>query len=150
MFLGHLLSTENLISDDPAQSLCRECQKCMEACPTKAIEEPFVVNSNNCLAYHTIENRDKVIPEAITKKMGHWIAGCDICQDVCPWNHKNIPISTDSELQPPEWILNINKKDALAWSDDEWKEKLSGSALKRIKPWMWRRNINSTAKNTIN
>ena len=149
MFLGHLLSTENLISDEPAKSLCRECQKCIEACPTKAIEEPFVVNSNNCLAYHTIENRDKVIPKAITKKMGHWIAGCDICQDVCPWNHKNIPISTESELQPPEWILNINKKDALEWSDDEWKEKISGSALKRIKPWMWRRNINSTSKKDI-
>jgi len=149
MVLGHLLSTENLIADEPAKSLCGGCQKCIEACPTKAIEEPFVVNSNNCLAYHTIENREKVLPEEISKKMGNWIAGCDICQDVCPWNQKKIPSSTESELQPSEWILNLNKKEALSWSDLEWKEKLSGSALKRIKPWMWRRNINSIIKKSI-
>ncbi len=149
MVLGHLLSSETLIPDEPAKSLCAVCEKCIEACPTKAIEEPFVVNSNNCLAYHTIENRAKVIPEEMSKKMGNWIAGCDICQDVCPWNQKKIPSSTESELQPSEWILNLNKKEALEWTDIEWKEKLSGSALKRIKPWMWRRNINSTSKQGI-
>ncbi len=150
MVLGHLLSTENLIADEPAKSVCGGCQKCIEACPTQAIEEPFVVNSNNCLAYHTIENREKEIPKKVSKQMGNWVAGCDICQDVCPWNHKKIPSTTESELQPSEWILNLNKKEALSWSDQEWKQKLSGSALKRIKPWMWRRNINLTSEKGIN
>ena len=143
MFLGHLLCTESLEADQPSKPLCGQCDKCIKACPTNAIEEPFVVNSNKCLAFHTLENRDKTIPLSITKKMSNWIAGCDICQEVCPWNHEKIPSTSEPDLQPSEWILNINRKDALSWNDEQWKDKLNGSALKRIKPWMWRRNINS-------
>ena len=143
MFLGHLLSTEALDADEPSKPLCGECEQCISACPTRAIEEPFIINSNRCLAYHTLENRDQNLPEYIIKKMGNWIAGCDICQEVCPWNHKNIPETSEPDLQPSEWILNITKNDALSWSDSKWKEKLQKSALKRIKPWMWRRNIES-------
>ena len=147
MFVGHLLSTEALEADEPSKPICGECEKCIEACPTKAIEEPFVVNANKCLAYHTLENRDKELPKNIINKMGNWIAGCDICQEVCPWNENNIPNTSEPDLQPSEWILNINRKDALSWSDSEWKENLNNSALKRIKPWMWRRNINSIYNN---
>ncbi len=147
MFIGHLLSTEDLEADEPSKSICGECEQCIEACPTKAIEEPFIVNSNNCLAYHTLENRDQKLPINIINKMGNWIAGCDICQEVCPWNHKNITNTNEPDLQPSEWILNITKKDALSWSDSKWKKNLDNSALKRIKPWMWRRNINSISDN---
>ncbi len=143
MFLGHLLSTEVLEADEPSKSICGECEKCIEACPTKAIEEPFVVNANKCLAYHTLENREKELPKNIISKMGNWVAGCDICQEVCPWNKTNIPSTSEPDLQPSQWILNISKKEALSWSDSQWKENLKSSALKRIKPWMWRRNINS-------
>ncbi len=148
MFLGHLLSTEILEADEPSKPNCAECEKCIEACPTHAIEEPFIVNSNKCLAYHTLENRDKDLPINISNKMGNWIAGCDICQDVCPWNKKDIPTTSTPELQPSKWILNITKKNALTWTDEEWKANLSKSALKRIKPWMWRRNINSISQNS--
>ena len=147
MFLGHLLTTEVLEADNPSRPLCGECEKCIEACPTKAIEEPFIVNSNKCLAYHTLENREKELPKNIISKMGTWVAGCDICQEVCPWNQKNIPNTDEPDLQPSEWILNITKKDALSWNDEKWKEHLSGSTLKRIKPWMWRRNISSISNN---
>ena len=147
MFLGHLLSTEVLHPDKPAKSICGECEKCIEACPTKAIEEPFVVNSNKCLAYHTLENRDKELPTNIINNIGNWIAGCDICQEVCPWNQKKIPCTAEPDLQPSKWILNLTKKDAIGWSDSQWKENLKNSALKRIKPWMWRRNINSISNN---
>ncbi len=147
MFLGHLLSTEALEPDEPAKPICGECEECIEACPTNAIEEPFIINSNKCLAYHTLENRDQKLPKNIIDKMGNWIAGCDICQEVCPWNHKKIPNTCEPDLQPSEWILNINKKDALSWSDSTWKKNLDKSALKRIKPWMWRRNINSISNN---
>ncbi len=147
MFLGHLLSTEILEADKPSKPLCGECEKCIEACPTKAIEEPFIINSNNCLAYHTIENREKELPINISKRMGNWIAGCDICQDVCPWNERNIPSTREPDLQPSQWILDITKQNALSWSDEQWKTNLKSSALKRIKPWMWRRNINSILNN---
>jgi epoxyqueuosine reductase len=76
--------------DTPHQSLCGKCDICIKHCPTKAIVEPFVIQSDLCIAYHTIESRDKTIPKKIEKNLGGWVAGCDICQDVCPWN-KSVP-----------------------------------------------------------
>ncbi len=140
MAIGHLLCTEPLTPDKPAQALCGRCQKCMDACPTKAITEPFVVDARKCLAYHTIENRNSEIPENIKQSLGTWIAGCDICQEVCPWNQRSIPRSVDPEIMPKDWILNLTKEQVLSWDDDQWAKNLQGSALSRIKPWMWRRN----------
>ncbi len=146
MVLGFLLCSEELTPDNPSQPLCGSCQKCIEACPTNAITEPFVINSKRCIAYHNIESRNPSIPENIENSMGKWLAGCDICQEVCPWNQQKIPISQDPDVQPKEWIMNLNKKQILKWDDETWKEKLKGSALKRIKPWMWRRNIKAIDK----
>ncbi len=94
------------------------------------------------------QKKQKELSKAIINKMGTWIAGCDICQEVCPWNQKHIPNTSEPDLQPSKWILNITKKEALSWSDETWKNNLKNSALKRIKPWMWRRNINSISNNT--
>ncbi len=140
MVLGNLLCTELLIADEPTKPLCGKCEECIHACPTNAISEPFVIDSRSCLAYHTIENRSQFIPKEIQAKMGKWIAGCDICQDVCPWNKKKIPSNEDPEVAPREWVMNLTKSQALEWEDTIWDEKLQGSALRRIKPWMWRRN----------
>ena len=147
MVLGHLLSTEELTPDEPAKQRCGECEACINACPTKAISEPFIVNANQCLAYHTIENRNSKLPQEIIKSLGTWVAGCDICQDVCPWNQKRIPSSVDPEMQPKEWMLNLKPYEALSWDDQEWQERLQGTALKRIKPWMWRRNAKAIQNN---
>ncbi len=141
--IGHLLCTEELIADQPAKPHCGQCQECIEACPTNAITEPFVINSNLCLAYHTIENRNSKLPETISSSLGGWIAGCDICQDKCPWNQKKLPSSCDPDMQPKDWVLSLTKQQAMSWSDNEWQKQLQGSALKRIKPWMWRRNAES-------
>ncbi len=149
MVLGHLLCTEPLQADKPAISLCGKCQKCMDACPTAAITEPFVVNARLCLAYHTIENRNPQLPNEITQSIGNWIAGCDICQNVCPWNQKNLQSTKDKEMLPKDWILSLTNQQALSWSDKTWNEKLKGSALKRIKPWMWRRNAKAIQANTL-
>ena len=140
MVLGHLLTTERLDADEPARSLCGRCSACMDACPTDAIREPFVVDANHCLAYHSIENRSATLPEPIASAMGPWVAGCDICQEVCPWNHSTLPSSDDPDLQPRPWLLDLKKEDVLNWDDASWDERLRGSALRRIKPWMWRRN----------
>ena len=144
--LGHLLCTEPLVPDKPAQPLCGKCQDCIKACPTNAITEPFVINSNLCLAYHTIENRALKLPNEISSELNTWIAGCDICQEVCPWNHKKVKSTKDPEMQPKDWVLKLTKKKALSWSDQTWKTQLKGSALKRIKPWMWRRNAKAILK----
>ena len=147
MVLGSLISTEKLIPDKPASSLCGKCQKCIESCPTKAITEPFVINSRKCIAYHNIENRANEIPHEIEKVMGNWIAGCDICQEVCPWNQKEIPISNDPDTKAKDWIVNLTIEKAMENKDEDWKQILKGSSLRRIKPWMWQRNVNYILKN---
>ena len=141
LLLGHLLTPLELPADPPAQPACGACSACLDACPTAAITEPFVVDARRCIAFHTIENRDPELPEAIAANLQGWVAGCDICQDVCPWNHKPLPSSDDPDLQPRPWWLDLQAQEALSWSDAQWDDNLRASALRRIKPAMWRRNI---------
>ena len=143
--LGFILLTKDLIPDKPHQSLCGKCDICIEHCPTKAIVEPFVIQSDLCIAYHTIESKEKTIPKKIEKNLNWWVAGCDICQDVCPWNESD-PYNNTFETTPKEWIQNLNTE-SLNWDDKTWEENLRGTTLKRIKPWMWKRNIQSTLSN---
>ena len=143
--LGFMILTKDLLPDKPHQSLCGKCDKCIEHCPTNAIVEPFVIQSNLCIAYHTIESREKTIPKKIEEKLNGWVAGCDICQDICPWNN-SVPFNNTVENTPKEWIKNLNM-DSLSWDDKTWEKNLRGTTLKRIKPWMWRRNIKANLKN---
>ena len=141
LLLGHLLTDLALPADAPARPACGACTACLDACPTAAIVEPFVVDARRCIAFHTIENRAPELPAAIAGALQGWVAGCDICQEVCPWNRRPGPGSSDPDLQPRPWWLDLQASDALSWSDAEWDEKLRASALRRIKPAMWRRNI---------
>jgi epoxyqueuosine reductase len=100
-----------------------------------------VVDARRCIAYHTIENRDPQLPQAIATSLEGWVAGCDLCQEVCPWNGPGLPTSDDPELQPRPWLLDLQIEEAMGWSDEQWDERLRASALRRIKPWMWRRNL---------
>jgi len=143
--LGFMILTKDLIPDKPHPSLCGKCDKCIEYCPTNAIVEPFVIKSDLCIAYHTIENRGKNIPKIVEENLNGWVAGCDICQDVCPWN-KSVPHNNIFENTPKEWIKNLNI-DSLTWDDKTWEENLKGTTLKRIKPWMWKRNIRANLNN---
>ncbi|MGA9116982.1 MAG: tRNA epoxyqueuosine(34) reductase QueG, partial [Bacteroidota bacterium] len=87
VFLGGILTTAELEPDPPARGLCGSCTRCIDACPTGAIVGPSVVDSNRCISYLTIEHRGEIAP-ALADRLGGWIFGCDICQDVCPWNRK--------------------------------------------------------------
>ncbi len=145
LLLGHLLTSLDLPSDQPAQSLCGRCSRCIGACPTGAITEPFVVDARRCIAYHTIENRDPELPQAIAASLNGWVAGCDICQEVCPWNQPPPPSSGDADLLPRPWLLDLRPEPALGWTDADWDLRLRASALRRIRPWMWRRNIRSAS-----
>ena len=143
--LRFIILNKDLIPDKPHQSLCGKCDKCIEHCPTKAIVEPFVIQSDRCIAYHTIESREKNIPKEIQKNLNGWVAGCDICQDVCPWN-ESVTYNDSLETTPKEWIKNLNIE-SLNWDEKTWEENLKGTTLKRIKPWMWRRNIKASLSN---
>ena len=141
LLLGHLLTSLELPADQPSESRCGRCSRCIDACPTAAIREPFVVDARRCIAFHTIENRDPQLPAELARELQGWVAGCDICQDVCPWNRESLQSSEDPDVQPRPWLLNLQGEEALGWSDQEWDERLRASALRRIRPWMWRRNI---------
>ena len=143
--LGFIILTKDLVPDKPHETLCGKCEKCIEHCPTKAIIEPFVIQSDLCIAYHTIESKEKTIPKNIEKNLNGWVAGCDICQDVCPWN-ESVPHNNTFENTPKEWIKNLNNE-SLKWNDKTWQDNLKGTTLKRIKPWMWRRNIKAIMSN---
>jgi epoxyqueuosine reductase len=140
VFLGEVVTNLQLESDRPHTEHCGSCTRCLDACPTGAITQPFVVDTNRCIAYHTIENRAEELPEAIASRMQGWVAGCDICQDVCPWNQRFAQTTDVVDFQPyPE---NIAPKliELAQISDEEWEKRFPASALRRIKPKMLRRN----------
>lgn len=98
IFLSAVLTTLRLPPDPPARDLCGHCRRCIDACPTAAIVSPGEVDSRRCIAYHTIENRGE-IPAGLARGFGDWIFGCDICQEVCPWN-RAVPTSNEPDFAP--------------------------------------------------
>jgi epoxyqueuosine reductase len=140
VFLGELITTLNLTPDRPHTAHCGTCSRCIEACPTEAITQPYVVDANRCIAYHTIENRADRLPPEIVPHLNNWVAGCDICQDVCPWNQRFAQPTTVDEFHPYPGNLAPNLADLATLSEAQWNERFRASALRRIKPAMWRRN----------
>lgn len=143
VFLGEVLTNLELTPDTTHTSHCGTCTRCLAACPTGAIVKPHVVDANRCIAYHTIENREPELPENIADNLSGWVAGCDICQDVCPWNQRFAQETDISDFQP--YTANIQPQlSNLATLDDiEWDQRFRASALRRIKPDMWRRNAHA-------
>lgn len=140
VFLGEILTNLTLTPDPPHTQHCGTCTRCLEACPTQAITQPFVVDANLCIAYHTIENRAETLPENISKQLNGWVAGCDICQEVCPWNQRFAQETDVAEFQPNPENLAPKLSELAELSEEEWNQRFRGSALRRIKPQMWRRN----------
>ena len=138
LFLGVILTSLKLEPDLPAPDRCGTCTRCIDACPTDALIAPYQLDSNRCISYLTIEKRG-AIPEELREGMGRHIFGCDICQDVCPWNRK-APITTAPEFQPREELVNP----ALEWlaqmSAEQFREKFRRSPLRRAKLAGIRRN----------
>lgn len=140
VFLGEILTNLALPPDRPHTAHCGTCTRCIEACPTGAITQPHVVNANRCIAYHTIENRSDTLPDAIASHLQGWVAGCDICQDVCPWNQRFAQPTDVTDFQPRDWNVASSLTELANLSDEAYENQFTGSALRRIKAWMIRRN----------
>ncbi|MBD2100592.1 tRNA epoxyqueuosine(34) reductase QueG [Leptolyngbya sp. FACHB-261] len=140
LFLGEVLTTLELESDQPHTEHCGSCTRCLDACPTNAIVQPFTVDARRCIAYHTIENRAPELPSEIADKMHNWVAGCDICQDVCPWNQRFAKPTDVPDFQPYAQNLAPSLSELAQITPEQWDERFQGSALRRIKPEMLRRN----------
>ncbi|PYV56669.1 MAG: tRNA epoxyqueuosine(34) reductase QueG [Acidobacteria bacterium] len=138
LFLAVIVTSIELSPDLLAPDRCGSCTRCIEACPTQAIVAPYELDSNKCISYLAIEKRGS-IPEEMRAGMGHQVFGCDICQDVCPWNRK-APASAKPEFQPRQELVNP----ALVWlaeiSEQEFREKFRASPVKRTKRNGLRRN----------
>jgi epoxyqueuosine reductase len=131
LLLGEVLTTLDLAADDPGIDRCGTCTRCIDACPTGAITEPYKLDARRCISYLTIEHREPIEPE-LAAKLDHWIFGCDICQDVCPWNRK-APITADPAMAPRFPTGTIPLSDILNWTDHDYRTTLKGSAMKRVK-----------------
>lgn len=140
VFLGEVLTNLKLTPDQPHAQHCGTCTRCLDECPTGAITQPFVVDANRCIAYHTIENRTQELPQSIKPHLEGWVAGCDICQDVCPWNQRFAKETDVVEFQPYPWNVAPKLAQLVNISDHEWNRRFRASALRRIKPEMLRRN----------
>jgi len=140
VFLGEVLTNLELVPDRPHTAHCGTCTRCITACPTGAIAQPYVIDANRCLAYHTIENRAETLPAEISTHLHGWVAGCDICQDVCPWNQRFAQPTDVAEFHPHPWNIAPTLTELAHLSDAEYERRFVGSALRRIKPWMLRRN----------
>lgn len=140
VFLGEVLTNLTLTPDTPHTQHCGTCTRCLDACPTGAITKPFVVDANRCIAYHTIENRAEDLPKSLTPRLQGWVAGCDICQDVCPWNQRFAQETDVADFHPYPWNVSPTLTELANLSDDDWNRRFPASALRRIKPEMLRRN----------
>jgi epoxyqueuosine reductase len=138
LFLGVILTSVELTPDVPAPDRCGTCTRCIEACPTDAILAPYQLDANRCISYLTIEKRGS-IQEELRGDMGRHVFGCDICQDVCPWNRK-APATTAPEFSAREGLVNP----ALDWlaemSAEDFRETFRGSPIRRAKRSGLRRN----------
>jgi epoxyqueuosine reductase len=156
MFLGSILTSIDFNSDNtdhrlpmPAADRCGSCTRCIDACPTDALVEPYKMDARRCISYLTIEKRGS-IPEEFRAGMGNHIFGCDICQDVCPWNHKQPSFTTADEFQVREELVAPKLEWLADMTREEFNQAFRGSPIKRAKYEGIRRNTAIAMANSGN
>ena len=139
-FIAEIILDLELDTDIPIKDYCGSCTRCVDACPTEAIVEPYVVDGSRCISYLTIELKDEVIPQEFSGKMDNWMFGCDVCQQVCPWNRLATP-HKESLFDPPSDLLSLTKKEWNELDEQMYQNLFKKSALKRAKFKGIKRNI---------
>lgn len=130
--LGELLLTLDLAPDPPIADLCGRCTQCLDHCPTGALTAPYRLDSRRCISYWTIEHRGD-IPEDVRPELGEWVFGCDICQEVCPWNRRGPEPGDHPELHLPAERAELDLIGLLTLSREAYTERFRGTAMKRAK-----------------
>jgi epoxyqueuosine reductase len=144
--LGELVLNRELVYDAPHPDHCGSCTRCIDACPTAAIVEPYVVDSRICLSYLTIEHRGEIgVGPADTFQ--EWAFGCDVCQEVCPWNAKHAQPSREPRLAPRAQQVTLDLAATAALSDEEFHARFGDAALERARPEGLRRNARLLLEN---
>jgi epoxyqueuosine reductase len=139
-FLAEIIIDIDLSYDAPVTDHCGTCTKCIDACPTEAIVAPYVVDGSKCISYFTIELKNE-FPKEVKGKFDNWMFGCDICQDVCPWNKFAKP-HQEKLFEPSTALLSMNKKEWEEITAETFQVLFKNSAVKRTKFEGLKRNIN--------
>jgi epoxyqueuosine reductase len=138
-FIAELILDIELIYDHPIKDYCGKCTRCIEACPTDAIVQPYVVDGSKCISYFTIELKNEIDAQ-MSGKFDNWIFGCDVCQDVCPWNRFSKP-NNEIEFKPLQEILRMNLDDWKNIEEETFKKVFRNSPIKRTKYKGMMRNL---------
>ncbi len=136
--LGEIVTTLELTPDEPLEDHCGTCTACLDACPTAAFSAPHQMDASRCISYLTIEHRGS-ISKPFQEMMGDWVFGCDVCQDVCPFN-RNAPHTREARFAVRNPGARPDLGELLSWSPDDHRRELRGSAIKRANPGMLLRN----------
>ena len=143
-FLAEIICDLELVYDTPTTDHCGRCTACIDACPTQAIEPNKIVNGSKCISYATIELKSE-IPTFFQNKMQDWMFGCDICQDVCPWNRFSTP-HNEAQFKPNDAIKNFSKSEWKELTQELFDEIFQKSAVKRTKFEGLKRNVDFIKK----
>ena len=138
-FIAEMIIDVDFEPDGPIKDYCGSCTRCIDACPTEAIVEPYVIDGSRCISYLTIELKDEIIPNEFKSKMDNWVFGCDVCQDVCPWN-RFTKANNEERFTNPK-LLDLSKKEWQEMSKEFYDELFKRSAVKRTKYSGLKRNI---------
>lgn len=144
IFLGEVLTSLELPIDDPGTNRCGTCTRCIDACPTDAITGPYQLDASRCISYLTIEYRGE-IPQELAQQTGEWVFGCDICQDVCPWNRK-ASFSFLEDVQPVR-PARVEASAIEHWSQEQYWDATRKSSMRRVKLPQFQRNAKLVLEN---
>jgi len=148
-FIATLITDLKLAYDDVfAKDYCGTCTKCIDACPTNAILDSKIIDGSRCISYFTIELKDMLIPNEMKDKFENWMFGCDICQDVCPWNRFS-KTTTETAFTPIPEILNLTTKEWESLTEESFKKIFKYSPLKRAKFQGIKRNLKFISKENV-
>ena len=139
-FIAELIIDLEIEPDGPMKDYCGTCTKCIDACPTDAIVQPYLVDGSKCISYLTIELKDELLPSEFKGKMDNWMFGCDICQDVCPWNRFS-KITQEPRFIPNPLLLELNSTEWKELNEEVFNQMFKLSAVKRTKYNGLKRNI---------
>jgi len=146
-FIGELIVDVPLAADDPfGADYCGSCTRCLDACPTGALDAPYQIDSTRCISYWTIEHRGEAFPEDLAEQFGTWIFGCDVCQDVCPWNKFRKP-TAEPRFLPREGVTDTPLREWAELDLDAFRARFRRSPVKRAKFEGFQRNVRQALRN---
>jgi len=147
-FVGELIVDVPLAVDGPVPDYCGSCTRCLDACPTGALDAPYQIDAGRCISYLTIEHRGEEMPEGRAGEIGNWIYGCDICQDVCPWNKFSRP-TREPRFLPRPGVTDTELREWVELDLEAFRQRFRKSPVKRAKFEGFQRNVRAALENAL-